>query len=552
MKQLQTLALLFGSLCAFACAAAGAGENASEKDTAQGSVFTNSTAFAGDALATCESSVVGEPLLRRLSAREFQASLDAAFPSVQGMWNSSFSPDPISRLGFDNEAEKLLVSKQTARELSETAGTVAALVKKNIEEILPCAVSSADRVCAGEYIARIGRRLFRRPLPLEEQERYLQFYDQVVTTTAFPEAIAWLTRALIMAPASVYRSEIGFVSEGQRPLTQFEIATALAFTFSGAPPNDALLDQAERGELFEPVILRQIAANLLETPQGSEQLLRFFGAFLEYPRVTSLSKADAPEFESLREDLAAETSRFIEAVVVEGRGGLQELLTDPRTFPSQAAAKFYGLEVPSQDFFPVLRPPEFGIGVLAQSSILATEASPDASSPTQRGLLVYERFLCGIELSVPPDIPDIPPVIVGANTTRERYELQHAAAPGCNSCHREFDPIGFGFEYFDALGRYRSDEGGLPIDSTGVIPNTDIAFTGQAELVRGLASMNSVGLCVSSQLSTFAFGNEAGCLGELERMAFVEGSIGFIEYLASLAVEPNFIRRTEDGSSLDE
>ncbi len=533
-------ALCIAGAAALGCSAGDGTEDDSDgpgvADCGEGQVCT--------AQSLCAASVSGAPVLRRLTARELNASLNDVFPSLAGGWTFSFSADPVSHWGFDNESARLVVSKQTARELDATASSLAAAVSgAGLAGILPCATATPDRACAGEFVARFGKLLFRRPLAADESERYLAFFDEAAAKTDFGAAIGWVTRALVMAPATLYRRELGVTGESTRQLDQYEIATALAYTFAGTGPNENLLGMADRGELSSPDTLASLAQQLIESPQGKEHLHRFFEAFLEYSRVTTVTRDEA-SFTTLAPDMRQETRTFLEAVVFAG-GGVRELLTSNQTFPSVALAGYYGMPAPAADYGAVTRPAGQGIGVLAQGSVLSTEAQPGWSSPTQRGLLVFERFLCREAPTVPPDVPPIPEVASGEVTTRQRYEQLHASGGTCQTCHREFDPIGFGFERFDQVGRFRDSENGLAIDASGSIPRTDpgVAFANQEELASGLADLPDVHLCVSSQVKTYAFGTEDACLGEGRRQEFVDGAIGFVQYLASLAAEPHFTSR---------
>lgn len=490
----------------------------------------------------CEASVVGAPVLRRLTAREFNAALTDVFPEVAGQWTSTFSADPVSELGFDNESAKLVVSKQTAREIDSTGKSVADAVSAGLDGMLPCS-AAGDRACASAFLDKYGKRLFRRPLSDAEREKYLAFFDEALAEGDFKTAIGWVTRALIHATPTVYRREIGEKVAGSRSqFTQYEIATALAFTFAGTTPGDALLGMADAGELNSPDVLFNLAMQLLDSPQGHEQIHRFFEASFEYGRVSTLTKSNVPEFEALRDQMRRETRTFIDEVVIKGRGGMRELLTKPATYPSAALATFYGLPAPASDYAEVARPAGMGVGLLAQGSLLATEASANSSSPTQRGLLLMEKLLCREVPEVPPTVPDIPEPVVGQITTRQRYEEQHAVS-GCANCHKNFDPMGYGFEHFDEAGRYRADEGGLTIDPSGSIPESDVVFSGQEGLAEGLASMDEVHACVTGQLKAFSYGGTEPCLGESRRGEFMAGTIGFVEYLASLAAEPHFVGR---------
>lgn len=491
-------------------------------------------------LEVCDSSSSGPPTLRRLTSREFENTLNGVFPELTGKWSSSFSVDPISHYGFDNQNSKLVVSNQVAGNIDASAASVKAAVEADLATLLPCSASSADRACAGEFLAKYGRRLFRRPVSADEEAVYLGFFDEALSKSDFTQAIGWLTRALINSPATVYRSEVGVVDGDVRRLTQHEVATELAYLFTGNPPSDELLALADSGALVGDELLSQ-AQTLLATAGGREQLHRFFEAVLGYGAVSSLDKTNIPEFVGLRDEMRDETRRFIEAVVIDGGGGLGDLLTNNSTYPSTELAAFYGLPAPASDGAAVQRTD--GIGVLAQGSVLASKSGPDSSSPTKRGLLVFESLLCGPELEVPPDVPEISVPEVGIVTTRQRYEEVHAVGP-CASCHENFDPIGFGFEHFDEAGRYRADEGGLEIDASGAIKEPEVAFDGQPGLANALASLERAHACVSGQVKAFAYGTEQSCLGEAKRPEFLSGSIGFSDYASSLASEPHFTTRT--------
>jgi len=499
-----------------------------------------------DPSAACPSSKAGTAVLRRLTARELEAALGDVFPEAAGAWASAMSSDPISHFGFDNEVARLVVSKQTARDVDSTAAAVGAAVSgPALASILPCSTGAADSACGDEFLSKYGKRLFRRPLSDTEMTEYGAFFDEALAATSFPEAVSWLTKALIHSPATLYRSEVGTSDGTARRLSQYEIATALAFTYAGTTPSDALLEQADRGELGTPEALVAVATSLAESTEGRAEMQRFFEAAMQYGRVTTLTKANVGGFDQLRDDMLEETRAFIAGVILDGGGGLSELLTSNVTYPSVALADHYGMSAPSADYQPVQR--QSGLGLLAQGSVLSTEASSANSSPTQRGLLVLEKLLCREPPEVPATVPELPTAMGEAKTTRQRYEELHVSGgPSCAQCHAAFDPIGFGFEHFDEAGRYRSQEGGEAVNSASFIPYTDpeIAFATQEELATALAGLEEVQLCVSGQLKTFSFGTDEACLGEARRPDFMAGTVGFVEYWASLAGEPHFVSRT--------
>lgn len=506
----------------------------------------------GDATARCEQSRTGVADLRRLSRFELERSLGDVFPQVAGGWTSSLSADTVSPAGFDNDATMLVVSRQSARELADTAESLAgALTGAPLAQVLPCSASTPDANCAGTFIDTYGRKLFRRPVTPVERTQYLEFFNTALTATSnFPQAIGWLTRGLIESPSFIYRRELGAVDGQVRKLDQYEIATELAYTYTASTPSDALLDRASRNELSTPDVLVAAARELLLSPRGREVVQHFFESFIGYGRVTTIAKSnDAAAFEARRAEMAEETRRYIDEVVIARQGGVRELLTSTFTVPTQQLASFYGITAPAADYTAVERPAGAGIGLLAQGSFLATYAQPNGSSPTKRGVWVYKHLLCQNVPPVPPNIPEIKPPRENI-TTRQRYEEEHAAG-ACRNCHSMWDPIGFGLEHFNELGRYRQTEGTLPIDTNSYVPDGPEAggkdpyfsFTTQEELAQGLAEMPLVNECVSGSISTFAFGETVSCSGETRRQEFVDGNIGFVDYLASLAGEPHFVQR---------
>lgn len=498
--------------------------------------------------AVCGTSVVGAPRLRRLSRDELANSLADVFPELKGQWSGGLSADTISPHGFDNDASLLVVGKQAADELDRTGDAIGKAVSGSaLATLLPCASATPDASCAGQFIDKYGKRLFRRPLTAAERDRYLALFQQVLAAKDFPSAIAYVTRALVQSPHFVYRREVGTANGKSYQLSQLELATELAYSFTGTTPTDALIAKAESGQLSTPAQLEAAARELLATDNGLRTVEKFFNSWIGYGRITSVTKTNSSEFASLREPMVAETRRFLGEVVINRGGGLNEILTASFTTPTASLASFYGFPAPATDYAIVERPAGRGIGILAQGAVLATRASPDASSPTKRGLLVMEKLLCREPPVVPANVPLLGAPQPGQLTTRQRYETAHAVG-GCKSCHERFDPIGFGFENFDEVGRYRDQDGGLPVDAASYVPAEEgdghmFEFSNLEELARGLAAQKLPYECATAFVSTYVYGGAEACLGETQRGAFIDQQLGFLDYFASLAAEPHFSQR---------
>ena len=495
----------------------------------------------------CAAPAVGSPVLRLLTRTELTNTIGDVFPGIQNQWTSALPASTVSVFGFDNDASAT-VGNQLAQKLLETAESIAdAVTGSALGTLLPCSTSSPDATCATDFVTRYGRRLFRRPLTPAESQRYVALFTSVSGRSDFKTGIKWVTVGLIQSPHAVYRREIGTASGGMRTLSPHELATELAYTYTASTPSEELLAQADSGSLGS---LPSVAQALLATDRGKLAVQRFFEAYLGYGRAVSIERPSATDYAARAPDMVQETRAFIDGVVLQGNGGVRELLTSPNTYPSRALAPFYGADfpVPASDYGAVMRPANRGLGILAQGSFLATHANALASSPTQRGVFTYLRLLCQEKPELPDNVPQIGQPEPGVRTTRQRYEEVHAT-PGstCAGCHTLFDPIGFGFEHFDEVGRYRADEDGLAIDASGRVlgPSGDplFEFASQEELARGLADQEISYQCFSAYLALYAFGTNQACLGPSSADELFAGTKGITQAFADLAGEPHFSTR---------
>jgi hypothetical protein len=502
--------------------------------------------------ASCGDATVGPPLLRRLTNRELENTLGDIFPGIKAGWQGvKLGVDPVSKAGFGNDAAVLQVSQQTAQEILDTAEEVAGLVTQSAQlaQLLPCAATKPDRSCADTFVTNYGKRLFRRPLSASEKTDYLSLFDEVLAKSTFPTAIKWTLVSLIQSPSAMYRSEIGSPEGDLRKLTPYEIATELAYNYSGSTPSAQLLDKAERGELSSPEVLKAEAQVLLASPRGQAVVQQLFRYWFRYERAASVTRPDVANYFTVRTSLVQETQRFLDQVMLTERGGIKSLLTADYTFIDKTLATHYGFGSADSGFVRVTRPPQWGVGLLAQGAVLAANAQAQNSSPTQRGLLVFEKLLCHHRPDPPPNIPALPAPMMGTTTTRDRYEKQHVA-DSCRYCHKQFDPIGFMFEHFDEVGRYRADERGLPINDSGRVltPLDDVLFEAQglSGLAQTLAARDDVRSCAADMMAIYTFGiseNLPSCLIQKVRPDLASNETAFVDYLVQLAASAHMTTR---------
>jgi len=521
-------------------------------DTVDSSTAPGDEAGAVDPASRCSESRIGPPMLRRLNRTEYTNTLEGLFDGLAGKWSGGrMGPDPVSDLGFDNDAAILVVSDQVAKEILATAEEVADVVTSQgmLETVVPECTDLSD-ACATKFVGQLGQRLFRRPLTGDETARYLALFDSVTGDSDFGTGLKWTLVALLESPYVVYRSELGESSNGRFRLRPHEIATALAYGFSGEPPSSELLERAERGELESATARIEEARRLLATQSGIDVVRSFFRQWIDYHEVEDRLR-DIPQFDEVRDDMVNETRRFIDKVIHDEQGDVRDLLLADYTLLNGALSEYYGFGgVEGVRFAMVSRPSEWGVGLLAQGSFLATRAHEGYSSPTQRGLTIREQLLCQPRSAPPPDVPPLEFDVLEATTTRERYELAHASNPYCAGCHRQFDPVGFAFEHFDQGGRYRATENDHAIDAHGSLRIGDqvLEFDGVTDLATQLAASPDVTDCVSGRLTLYTFGGASSeiCAAEDARAELQAGAIGIAEFLARLAGSEHFIFRDED------
>lgn len=362
-----------------------------------------------------------------------------------------------------------------------------------------------DASAKSTFLETAIRRAFRRPATSEDISAFGEIFDLgagAATDASAP--FRAVIRALLTSPFFLYRTEIGSdPSAGTFALTDYEIASLLSFSLQDAPPSDALLQAAARGELSNPTTLAGHVNAQLATPEAATMLRTFLTQWLKIHDFDELDKDTAvfPTFEAVRSAMATEANDFLTQ-----KGGmlgtLAGLLTSPLA-PKGALATFYASE-PSSAGAMGTRTGALGLG-----AVLASRAKPNSTSPTLRGLFVRDRFLCQ-EIHLPPNLP---PDIVETQrrsmprTTRELYEL-HAQNPSCAACHSMLDSIGFNFEDLDAAGRFRVRENSVAVDTRGELTNADVSGVtlNHTELANRLANSEWVRECMARQVFRFYFG----------------------------------------------
>ena len=255
--------------------------------------------------------------------------------------------------------------------------------------------------------------------------------------------------------------------------------------------------------------------------------------------------------EGLRTAMQAEMHLFLREVLF-GDRPVTDLLAAEFTFANQRLGEHYGWDE-AEDLEEQLTQlsPEDGRrgGLLTQAGWLTLTSHPDRTSPIKRGKWILNQLLCQEPPPAPPGVEDLSNV-PATGSLRERL-AQHSAAEPCRTCHAMIDPLGFALEHYDAIGRWREDDDGFPIDATGVIPGTDVAFDGAAEMAEGLMQDPRFYRCLTQKLLTFAAGrgmkgSDAAALDHFTG-AFREGGQRFRDLIEIVAASPLMTMRGGKG-----
>lgn len=451
---------------------------------------------------------------------------------------------------FDNHASALVTSVHVEQYL-RAGKRVASELTADLPALMGCEPGAPG--CAESFVRELGRLAFRRPLSDAEVDKYLALYEAQPDHTT---AASVVTRVMLASPYFLYRFEVGAPSsDGSFRLTPHEVASALSYGFWGTMPDAALFAAADDGRLSSPEGIATEARRLLSDSR-SKPLLRAFA--LQWLGLESLPHAErqADLFPAWSPALAVsmqeEAARFFEGVVLGGSGTWDELFLADYGLVDAQLAGVYEVDAPAEPFSPVTLPPERRAGLLGQAAVLAATSHSNQTSPVRRGLFVRTRLLCQT-FGVPPanagGVPEIDP----AATTRERFE-QHSSDPTCASCHRYIDPVGFGFERFDAMARYRTEENALPIDPAGVVYSPEalgtdgvFEFSTLPELAAGLVDTEAARACFVEQSFRFSKGAlasdaDACALSALDAHFEATGR-SIPELFVGLTQVPSFTRR---------
>ncbi len=367
--------------------------------------------------------------------------------------------------------------------------------------------------CADSILRNLALRAYRRPATDQEIKRLRHLVASAQSDgEPLERGIQLALQAVLASPHFLFRlefdPEVG-PAGSQHPVGPYELASRLSYFLWSSLPDDELLDLARDAKLRDPRVLRQQVGRMLEDPRSEALVQNFAGQWLQLRNLES-AQPDPDRFpdfdEPLREAMRRETEFFFRSILQEDRS-LIDFLDADYTFLNQRLARHYG--------HPGVEGPHFRRidiaggqrgGLIAQASILTVSSYPTRTSPVLRGKWILETLL-GTPPPPPPEMETLEEEPNGAHMTlRERLE-KHRSQPACAACHQKMDALGFGLENYDAVGAWRTEDGGVPVDAAGELPGGR-SFRGPKDLKALLADSERDAFvrCLTEKMLTYALG----------------------------------------------
>jgi hypothetical protein len=484
-------------------------------------------------------------------------------PAPSGL-SSSFIPDSTRGL-FDNAGGELSVGtalwsdyQRAAERLAETVTTDATALARILPEGLPADPTMRARA----FVVGFGRRAYRRPLSNDETAAYVTLF--ATGAAAFPDmsdsfaaGVRVVLEAMLQSPNFLYRPELSTAQiDGLVPLSDDEMASRLSFALWNTMPDDELFAAAAAHQLTNDATLRTQVARMLQDPRARTMVVAFHDQLLLTSRALDVNRATSlfPEFDpALPASMVGETRAFVEHAVFDDHGSLTTLLTAPYTYVDERLAPVYGLSGTfGPGFTRVSLDTTQRAGLFTQIGFLSVNATSTETDPIHRGVFLHRRMLCtrlpAPPMMVPPLPPDDPSM---PHTMRERVTT-HTGPGTCGAtCHgTTINPIGFAYEHYDALGRWRDRDHDLPIDASdsyafGGLP---AHYDGAVELGRVMSEQVSTHRCYTQHWLEYAYGRAVSSADDaiLTRVgrASRRGELDVLGILTELVTSPSFTHRS--------
>jgi hypothetical protein len=345
--------------------------------------------------------------------------------------------------------------------------------RRKIFSCQPASVADEEN-CARQILEDLAYRAYRRPVTEKALDTIMAFYRDGRELRDFETGIQYGLSRILVDPMFVFRFEEepeNLADGASYALGAYELASRLSFFIWGSIPDADLLAAAASGALNDQVEQERQIARMVADPKAGALVENFAASWLGLGQLNQVNPVSEDFDNSLRVAMRRETELLLQSVIVEDKP-IMELLTADYTFVNERLAKHYGIANIRGSHFRKVSVADTGRhGLLGQGSILTVTSAPNRTSPVVRGAWIMEHLLGTPPPPPPPGVEvnlDVSAPAGGARVTMRQRLQQHRADPSCAACHNMMDPIGFALENFDAVGKYRAQADGAPVDASAV------------------------------------------------------------------------------------
>ena len=506
--------------------------------------------------------------LARMTAEQYRNTVRDLFPGIE-LSHIYFPVELEGRGGFENN-EVLSTATPGLVEAYQTAATqVAGELVESFDQLLGCEVDAGS--CGRDWVRDFAERAWRRPLSEAEQTTLLARYDDWFAQSGGAIATQLSIAYLLQSADFIYFPRFGTDAPAPGtdavPLTDYELASRLSYFLWNSMPDQELLDLAASGQLTDRQVLADQAFRMLADWRAVEMVVSFHRQTWDFDDVGSsgidldfyaanfnalglYAEDDKSDFYYLEYMPKArfESDVFVAQHVFYGDGRLETLLTSNQTWSTPEVASMvyeapindaaepflWGGLVPGEGndeiglrteaYYPVELDPSKRAGLFTMVGFLIAKAGPQQPAPVRRGVTILDRLLC-TELHPPGDVPPLEEVEnQEPKTNRDKYAL-HVASEACAGCHRSIDGIGFTFENYDSMGRWRDQDNGYEVDASGELLTTDQdgPVANAVELMQKMGNSRTVHDCYTRQWFRYAFGRNESAADQPTLEALQEG-----------------------------
>jgi hypothetical protein len=449
-------------------------------------------------------SLKGEPLYTRfvrLTNDQWELSVREILRLSTPTGESDLFLDAVAgTTDFDNNERVLAVDNTAANDFQRAAEKMADQVTAT-DQALQQVVATTD---PDTFIRTFGRRAFRRDLTADEVTAYRAIFDDGTTATGsqstFTKGAGWVIATVLQSPHFLYRIELG---DTGMPLSGYEMAAKLSLWLRDTTPSDAMLDAASSFANADGAASQ--ASQMLDDAAATAVMRKFHAALHKFALFDSIAKTGVQGYsEAMNPEFTEASYRFFDRIFEQGLG-VRDILTSTVGFAGPNMAPIYGVTVQGNAIVEVDLPGR--VGFFSQAPFMTLWARNNVPDSIHRGARLNLDVLCA-DPGLPEDVPPIPSA--GAGETN-REVISNLTQTCARVCHGELiNPLGFAFENFDGVGRFRDTDNGEAVDTSGTYPFQEgrISFADAPELMELMASGSQAHQCWSKKMASYALSRD--------------------------------------------